>query len=303
MASNNLATQRCDALRRNGHPCRGYGRYVAYGGALCHIHKHFFDDPSKAYQLIERNASIFQTLKEREWSVAMLRSPLCMGTQAREMALYVIEGLRKLLASNDWYLKHKADYMYTVFLHAGLLKPSQMPDLWRRGVHRQLRVLQYCANEQTITPQYRQSIQLLLVPYFKHADPEFAVRGLLAAMAMPTVATNTPAFRAADVSGQMWREVIELCFSELKMRPFAMLNVDTFLDEILDYQRERHPDSTLLRQEMANFVRATLRAHRDAERAKLRRGTAPFKEHLAAHAFRPARVEQALAAGLEVEDL
>jgi hypothetical protein len=211
----------------------------------------------------------------------------------------------KLLAdsrSNDWFTRDRAGYIYDVLVRAEKMKATAIQSLWRRRVTQQLTTLQYtAAQEGGAPPYYRQMILTLLAPYFRGTDPLLSMTLLLNTWKhypFHTAYTNIP----LDISGQMWSEILETTMSVTPMRAFACFSFDRFIRHI-DGIHAKEPFSLWHNEEHRDTFIRLLRAHRDAARAALKVRINTFKEELMATTWSPERVEAALAAGLDIEDM
>lgn len=226
--------------------------------------------------------------------VRMISCPLFQWNPAYE------EKLRTTIRSPDWSTRDRAAYVYDILVRAGKIVPTAIQPLWRRRVTQQLTTLQHCAS-QGPPRHYREMILTLLAPYFRGTDPLLSMTLLLNTWKhypFQTAYTTIP----LDISGQMWSEILETVMSVTPMRPFACFSLERFYAHI-DRLHESDPFSMWHNEEHRNLFKMLLRAHRDAERAAVKLRVATFKEELMATMWSPERVEAALAAGLEIEDL
>lgn len=298
-----MATTRCDALKANGHPCRGYGTPTGRGVALCHMHTAFYDSVEPAWKNLRRNSSIFQSTEERGWHERMLRAPPLQTTEHKKALMAKLEELYK---SGSWHAKDIADYIYMTALRAGFYRPTDSTALWARGVHRNLRVLQFCAAQPTAgelaaPALYRGQIVELLRPYLTGARAGYAIPFLLNTMRHPNFDVNNQI--PMDISGTMWREVTDYAFGAMDMRVFAFRPLSAVLDPIVAHHAATYPHSRLLDPGLQAHVRQLFERLQAAERAKIRERISPFKEDLMIAAWSSERVARALEAGMEMEDL
>jgi hypothetical protein len=269
---------------------------VAQGRAcLCHVHTKFFSSPEKLLVVLERNASIFQTQPQRRWAVDMLKAAHRAGVPLK---CVIMAHLQRLETSTDFYNRQRAEYMYQTYLMARILRPHSSPQLWIRAMQRQINVLQFCAEEPGVPGRYWHILRTLLEPFLVGCKPSFAIRSLLRMIrALPPLGRPPPG--AVDLSGQMWRGVLEYSFSALDMRPFVGANMGSFIADAMGPPQA----GGVLDAELQDWVRRVLRGYITVERKRLAGRIRPFKEGLIAAAWHPRRVEAWLQAGLEVDDL
>lgn len=296
----------CAALTKAGHPCRGYGRCMTAGGnplkgVVCHMHSTFYDDPNTLYDIIERHSNMDQTPTHRGWCIAALKSRPAQETfYGIGMAALAEANIRDKLDSDSPSERGRADYMYETFMKAGIFEPGDLQPMWRRGVLRQLRILQYCAMESRIPPHYQQMIQQLLVPYFKGMSAEYTVSYLLTAMALPPFRGEHVSF---DISGIMWLDILECACRTVDMREFLSIDLDGYLETFAKLQRKLQPVSPLMYPPIHENVRELLKEHIQKAKRGMANKLAPLKEELMGVCWSPKRVAAALEAGLMPEDM
>ena len=294
----------CDALTRTGHLCRGYGVYDPADpskGVLCHVHSTFYDDPTTLYDIIERTSTLGQTQAQRSWAATALKSRAAQNVFYRiGMTALAEANILAALESDSSFEQGRADYMYETFLRGGIFGPKDLRQVWRRAVLRQLRVLQFCAQETRIPPYYPTLLKDLLIPFFEGADAEYTITYLLTAMAMRPFRGDRVSF---DTSGIMWHEVLNAACRCVDMREFISVDLDDYLDIFVRLQAKLHSDSPLVYPPIKENVRELLKEHIDAAKRRIAAALDPLKEELMAVCWSPARVAAALEAGRELEDL
>lgn len=290
----------CSAIKRNCHPCRGFGSPTAHGDSLCHVHHDFFDQPQTLFSLIERNASIFQSQEEYAWCVRALKSPTFQNTLKRQaLRSYACKRLEEMFA-DTWNPRDKAVYIHKMLLEAGILNPLDLKPLWRQGLLRQLRVLQFCVMQTPeVTPAYAREILQLLRPYFKNASPRFIIPYLLSLMAAPHFDTSNLSLAAAS---EMWRQIITFASKEMNMRPLACMDPTPLIQPAVEFHTKAHPRSVLLCPILQAHIYSDIKRCQLAERQKIRARILPLKEGIVAAAMRTDRLTAALDAGMELDD-
>jgi hypothetical protein len=290
----------CHALRKNAHPCRNYAvSYDEHPHHLCWMHRNFFQTPEPAFKLMEANASIFQTTKERDWIVRMLKAynARCRTeTESTAIATDFKERLEALFDEGTWYDRDKAEYIYTICLLSGILKPLDLKSIWIRGVFRQLRVLQFCCRENEVPPYYGILIRQLLLPYFEGADPEMVLPTIFKIM-KKTTREVTNQHNVVDISGQMWSEVFTTVVGVMDHTPIAFRETGAFVKPMIE-------DHTPPFMELVEDLLIQLFSEKkDQIREKIKEHISLFKEELIQQRWHPSRIKAALDAGMEIEDL
>ncbi len=290
----------CCALRRDGHPCRGYGQPTEYSShPLCHRHRNFFRE-DRPVNLLFGLASIFQTQPERQWILRVLQAPHFQWTAAHT------HRLTALSISEDWYERDCAAYVYDLVIRAGIMNPySNFPELWERQVKRNMRTVAVCTREPLPT-YYHQIIRDLLGPYFQNANPIFTL-GRLLTMRIPIPLNNAN----VDISGMMWRDTLTTLMEFIPTRPLIGYPLNEFFQRLADKAgRMTHITPfpairpALWRDEgLREFTHQLLKQAQATARQQFKQRIGPLKEELVAHVFHPDRVMAALAAGRDVEDL
>jgi hypothetical protein len=248
---------------------------------------------------MEAKASIFQTTKEREWVTQMLKAYYnrCTTQEEQEkVTSYFTDALRDLFDNGTWYDRDKAEYVYTICLSSGILKPLDIKALWIRGVFRQLRVLQFCSQESQIPPYYPTLVRQLLVPYFENADIE-KILPVFFKLMVKTTKEVTLQDHVIDISGQMWSEVFKAVVGVMDHTSVGFRETEPYLDSVL--QENKPPFEDVIRETLVGL----LKEKKEALREVIRGRTNTFKEELLALMWHPSRVMAALDAGIELEDL
>jgi hypothetical protein len=278
----------CSAFRRDGHPCRGYGQPTEHPKApLCHLHRDFYSN-RKPTDIIERLSSMDQSYEERQWMIRMARNPHFKWQPD------AIDHIKSLWNRDMSYLTAKAGYIYDTYVKAKLIPPLTLPQIWQWRVRRQINTLRVSDAETPLPPYYRRLILDVLAPYFYNANPVTTLPYLLSRM--------STAHPQTDISGQMWREIIETTTAVAPNRIWASYPIEDFIKSI-DTKLRPFPAAVWWTQGLREFTKALLEGYRDAERGRLARRIEPFKEGVIAEAWHPRRVAQWLDAGLELEDL
>jgi hypothetical protein len=291
----------CSAICADWHPCRGYATLSPIGIPLCHMH-HDFTAPETLFRIVERNAALPHTQEEYDWCVRALRSRAFRVPAIRDaLRAYAIDRLKDMFA-NKWTERDKATYIFRMFLLAGILVPIDIRPLWRHGLLRQLRVIQFCMSQGTaITPEYIDEIIALLSPFVKGASAKFVLPYLISLMGSAHFDATTGV--EAAVAIQMWKKVITFAVGDVNMRPFAGINLQQYLEPIIEFHRKELPDSWGLNAELQAHIYAELRRSQEIEKQKILDRMRPLKELIAAAAWRTDRLFTALEAGMEIEEL
>ncbi len=277
----------CSAFRRDGHPCRGYGKPTKHPKApLCHLHRDFYAG-RKPIDLIERHGLDY-TYEQRQWMIRMIKTPHFKWNPD------AIDHLRGLWDRNVHFATAKAGYIYDIYVKAQLIPPLLLPEIWKWRVRRQTKTLLVSDAVTTYPPYYRKVILDVLAPYFHNANPLKTLPFLLSRM--------STALPQTDISGQMWREVLETVTAVSPNRIWASYPIEEFLRGV-DATLKPYPEAVWWTQGLRDFTKALLQGHRDAERGRLRRHIEPFKEDLIAAAWATERVAAWLDAGFNLEDL
>ena len=280
----------CAAFKRNGHPCRGYGSLRENGLSLCHLHEHFYEDAEPIFRKALNQSSIFQTEAQRSWVVRMLKAAhKVLGKQLETLIL-----LRYNLMSSDrydaqeWYLHDKYTYLYMLCLRAKVFPPVANMCFWKRSLIRQLRVVARTSADENLPLTYKGVIRILLIPLVSDGCPwDLLVREFISATRYETI-VSLPIKRQID----MWLAVLNETLLETYALPVPGINFKAYL-RLEDFPSKQIYDVFLLRlQQLQRVLRREI-----CDRI------APIKEELMAAAWHPRRVEAALEAGLNLEDL
>ena len=282
----------CHALTVKGHPCRGngipHGYYKHIG--LCHRHRTFFEG-STAYALITRQASIFQTIPERNWIIKMIRSPLFRWKQDYE------DELLELMTGSPtrWTNVEKAAYIYDIFVQSGCINPLLISRIWLWRVKQQFRTLLYCTMNPTIPVDYRHLILHFLKPYFMNT------KGVSTIVLLLELALRSDVHPEQQILN-LWREILACLSTETKMDAFATYSIELFLKRV-DDRHKGHPTSLWNTTDLRQWTKTLFDVVKVRERAKMKARIGPLKEELMARTWRPERIQAALDAGLELEDI
>ena len=293
-----MQTSVCDALNKNGHPCRGYGRLTEHGGYLCHMHTHFFDAPDNVYDFVWKSASMFQSERDRQWIIRMLQSRSCVNRLSNSLPQYLVS---QLTATDfqEWssYTRGKAEYVYEIFVQASVIEPTRILALWKSVVSKQLRVLKYCLE---ITQCYDTIILKYLTPFFRGCKPGFVLSHLFQMMTTSQLNSTNGALITHTI--KLWTLVFASIFKVMNTRVLIGSTIEQSIDEIVEAHRRKYPASTLLNKEIQEVLFRILRFHKEEQMKKMKARVASFKEDLIAKVWSPARVFRLIESGLEPED-
>jgi hypothetical protein len=129
-------SRKCDALKiSDGTPCRGHGLPL-YGeaqkvvGHFCMAHTNFYDaDGLTPLRVVSENASMFTTSTQRARMIAMLQSPLHRLDTKKFVA-----HIQALIEERGDYSSGKAEYVYELYVNAGVIRPNLYLPLRRKYV-------------------------------------------------------------------------------------------------------------------------------------------------------------------------
>ena len=283
----------CNALRRNGHQCRNYATPTKRG-AVCHIHRNFFVG-DKAFENLQRNASIFQTIPERNCAVRMLACP------DFEWKPEYTQYIQSASESVEPFAKDKAAYIYDIAIRAGVLPALKLPDIWYSRVKRQTNVLQFCSlASATAEPASIRVIGELLTPYFAEVEGYMAIKLLMKAMAAMSHPRNTPP-QTVELIRAVWQNILRLAVRECCMRAFIGYPLKDYI-ATLQLEQNRYTNS-IWHTGMKEFAESIIRASALALRKELKGEIDPLKEELVSVVFRPENVLRHWEQGCAPEDM
>lgn len=280
----------CAAFKRNGHPCRGYGTLRENGLSLCHIHEHFYEDPEPIFRKALNQSSIFQTEAERGWVVRMLKAAhTVLGKQLETLILlrYNLMSSERYFAQ-EWYMLDKYTHLYILCLRAKVFPPVANMRFWKRSLMRQLRVVAATSANENLPLPYKGIIRILLGPLVEDGCPwEILVREFISATRYETIASLSVPRQI-----EMWLAVLNATLLETYALDVPGMNFKAYL-RLEDFPSKQIHDVFLLRlQQLQRVLRREI-----CDRI------APIKEELIAAAWHPRRLEAALEAGFNLEDL
>ena len=283
----------CNALRVNGHQCRNYATPTKRG-AVCHIHRNFFTG-NKAFENIERNASIFQSIPERNCAVRMLACPDFEWKP--EYTFYI----HTASTSVEPFAKDKAAYIYDIAIRAGVLPPMKLPDIWYSRVKRQTNVLQFCSiSSATAEPLSMRVIGELLTPYFAEVEGYMAIKLLMKAMASMSFPRNTPQ-QSLDLITSVWQNILRLAVKECCMRAFIGYPLKDYM-ATLELEQSRYTNS-IWHTGIKGFAESLIRERSVGLRRELKSAISPLKEELVSVVFHPENVLWHWEQGCAPEDM
>ena len=292
---------RCSALKKNCHPCRGFGKQTESGRSLCHIHDEFYNCSKPLFEVVKDNVRLLNNgSKEADWLINAMRS-------IREQDPKLRESFRQEMIESIDNLHRVAKYfddftelmnMYRLFLKGDILEPHDLKRLWKRSVMNRLRLLQFCASETQINDDQMTKLLEESRIYFKGAKAAYTVWYLSYALweLKGRAPTGEGEAKYKKATEEAWKKLFLLALDTVNLQPFVGVDVTTFLD----------PAMKLVSPENSELQRFIVEAIEERARQKLKEmGTRiePFKEAFAAAAFRPERVWAALDAGMEIEDM
>lgn len=285
----------CSALTVKGHPCRGYGTLcegVRPAVALCHRHRNFFDG-DKVFETVSKFSNPWQTHAEKRWLIRMASSPLFQWKpQYKETILAKFSG-------DSLFQRHRAAYIYDIFVRAGAISPTLIKPLWYDRVMQQLKIVQFCVLEHRTSPITIPMILDLLEPYFRGVGLRKGVIILFSLMGKTAFAEG---LADPEVQVIFWKRVTDALLPRMDGQRFVGESIEAFLAE-LDKGHKERPRSHWHTSGVREAVEGCLRILQMEERARLKQRVGTFKEELMMNRWHPLRVQAALEAGFEPEDL
>jgi hypothetical protein len=297
----------CSALTRHGHPCRGHGTPVdgcatAY---LCHMHRDYFTDHNADNHVTEI-VNPYMTDTEREWIFRMLKSPLYKADPK-----WLVEHFKELTLSRQESMERRTNYLYDLYVMAGVLAPFASLQFWRRCIEYNLHVIWYCAtyNAESGRMEFSSEFPKLVSTFFRHF-----VKGLPPHVVLPyLLAFMGKMFRIKDghqlspevrkeCSAQIWTAILEVVVPMMSARAMMCYPVETVLERV-DVNHTETPQSIWRHPGMRDTLRALLKNMQLAERKAAQDRFAPLCEEIMMAAWHPTRVMRWLEAGIEMEDM
>lgn len=300
----------CHALTRAGHPCRGHGTPVAgvtagTEGTLCHMHRDYFR-LHRADEHVTELVYAFMTDTERGWILRMLKSPLY-----RQDVPWLLQHLKELATSRQQSMSQRANYLYELYILAGVLSPMASLQFWRRCTAYNLRVLGYSCKVDPLAAEavvtFPCNFTGMVYTFFGHLlhglPPHVALPYLLEHMKEPMDLIphirNLETRRAA--SATIWKEILVMAIPSMSRRILATYPLESILRRVDEIQKDS-PQSVWRIPGMREHVLSLLKRVQLVERSAARARFAPLREELMMAAWHPRRVERWLEAGLEPED-
>jgi hypothetical protein len=242
--------------------------------------------------MVHRLASIFQTPKQREWLIQMLRCPHFKWQEHYD------QDLSSRTRDRSWWERDRTQYAFDIFLRAGCIEsPAAFPTLWRSRVRAQLTTLANCTAA-GIPPNYKQFVRILLEPYFCQRAPYTYFHWLF---------NNASPFhfpRATDISGQVWKDTLDVLVSVADTKTLCLFSIDNHIKNIdKGHEGPQHAASLWRTTDLREYYTKLLKAAAAAARAKQKAFLDPLKEELMAVTWHPRRIAAALEAGINPEDL
>jgi hypothetical protein len=283
----------CNALRINGHQCRNYATPTKRG-AVCHIHRNFFVG-DKAFKNIRRNASIFQTIPERNCAVRMLACP------DFEWKPEYTQYIKDASESVEPFAKDEAAYIYDMAIRAGVLPPLKLPDIWYSRVKRQANVLQFCSLASAdAEPVSIRVIGELLRPYFAEVEGYMAIKLLMKAMAAMSHPRNTPQ-QTVELIMSVWQNILRLAVKECCMQAFIGYPLKDYI-ATLQLEQNRYTNS-IWHTGMKEFLESHIKSSSIELKKELKVKLSLLKEELVSVVFRPENVLWHWEQGCAPEDM
>jgi len=282
----------CNALRKNGHPCRNYATPTEDGGAVCHMHKDFFTS-DKAFENLKRNASIFQSIPERKWAIRMLKSA---GFKWQLPYTAYIEAATD---SVEPFEKDKAAYIYDIAIRAEVIRPLSILKVWRSRVRRQIDVLLFCSSTSN-EPTSPFVIGELLNPYFTEMDAYMGftlVSHILRTLGLPDIAPQA----TVDLYKSVWQNILGVVAARCSMDYFIGYPIEKFMEH-LDSSHVKYRTS-LWHKGLREHVEKIIREGRTVLRKEMKARCNVFKEELVSVVFRPENVMHRWELGCLPEDM
>ena len=291
----------CEALTKNGHPCRGYGMPVGKGH-LCHMHRDYFTDHKVDKHLTEI-ITPYMTDTERGWILRTLRSPLY-----HRNSKWFIHHLHSL--EGDEY--HRANMLYELYVVAGAVAPMASLQFWRRCITALLRSLGYqqvyYAETRSISPHRGIAwfTQRYLRPFVNGLPHHLVLPYLLISMRTPfdicTQFAAAPLATRKGCSAQIWREILTHIVPLMPASAMMCANLEPILARI-DAEHQDDPDSIWWVPGVREHLLSTLKSRQLEGRAATKGRMETLREELMAAAWHPDRVFRWLEAGIECEDM
>jgi hypothetical protein len=291
---------KCSALNKNCHPCRGFARDTS--PPLCYIHDGFYNRPQCLFDIVKQNAFNLQHNHEIDWCVATMRSIREQDDKLREaFRADIRERLVKMFEDRFTEPNQitRAANMYRVFLKGGLIDPLDIKPLWKHCVQKRLTLYHFCYVESRLGPERHPLILEESALYFKGGR-----RGsvYMAAYLLTLRAKLLSGFDAETLTGdfkrrtdEAWKGFFSFAIKQMNMQAFVGTDVGALLGPLLK--------TCASEKELADFIVETIRERTAIFKEQVALRVQPFKEGIAAAAFKPERVWAALEAGLEIEDL
>lgn len=289
----------CHALTLAGHPCRGYGCTVSTAAALCHKHTDYFtgDRPD---QHIAKLVYIFMTEDERRWILTMLRSPLYTRDVTRITAF-----LNSYLTSNTEAGIRRAYSIYEMYLKAGVLSPTSIPHLWKRGMNQAVRKAGYSCipsrldGSVSIPPYFPQAVKLHFEHFCKGMPPSLLFPHFLESMRDSTLMNfilPPEGELIVRASVHIWKVLLPILLTLTSNRQLVGYPVEQILRKI-DARHTSYPDSIWRIAGVRDCLATALRAEQLRQRVIARQRIDPICEELMAAAWNPQRVQKWIEAG------
>jgi hypothetical protein len=265
----------CNALKRNGHPCRGYANHST---GVCHMHMRFFE-PTHFFTFAKRCCDPWQTHEERDWLIRAMRSKSFRNDP------YYAEMISSMAADpppGTWRAG-SAIYLYEVFVKAGVIAPCTNPRIWRHYIKNRLDVLRYTAPHNRTEPMMTLITNEFFKPFFVNTPINKTLAYVFRYIA------HTDRRFGNTITDAMWPFIISAILVSVPPQQLITLNREEFFKAVDGFAKQPAAHSNVwsghLKQRLTDMVNASWEVARNMVRIK----ADPLKEEIVAAGWHPDR--------------